>query len=282
MTGAAGSIRMTGPVARRCSATDIGGYRRPQLGPRRSMASVTDWRHDALRIRPEHEPHEAAREAARMSAASPTDPDLALWRLAGAGVDNVLELIGAEDWARWTPCTDWNVRDLVNHLVGSNLRHIALLRGGSEREFWRVRAEERVLRDDPLADWKESADALDAAFAEPGVMDRPINYRLRTGRALLHGRVFDVTVHTWDLAQAVGADSTLDERLVAACLATPLAAVLARGEGIPATIDYEQLAVPPAGPLPAGASEQERLLWLCGRLPRGDEEPRLGPDGPYA
>lgn len=74
-------------------------------------------------------------------------------------------------------------------------------------------------------DWTLSADALDVAFVEPGAMERPIDYRLSTGRALLRGRVFDVTVHSWDLAQAVGADFTLDERLVAACLATPFAAI---------------------------------------------------------
>ena len=82
---------------------------------------------------------------------------------------------------------------------------------------------------------------------------------------MLRGRVFDVTVHTWDLAEAIGADSTLDERLVAACLATPLAATLAGGEGIGATDHHEQLAAPPRDPLPESATDQERLLWLCGR-----------------
>ncbi|MCA1704772.1 MAG: TIGR03086 family protein [Actinobacteria bacterium] len=200
-----------------------------------------------------------------MTAASTSDPDIELWRLARAGADDVLGLIGAEDWGRSTPCIEWSVRDLVNHLVGSNRRHVALLRGGSEREFWRVRADERVVGDDPVADWSVSANSLDAAFAEAGAMERRIDYRLPTGRALLRGRVFDVTVHTWDLAEAIGADSRVDERLVAACLATPLAAMLARGEGMPATESHEQLAAPPADPLPDSASDQERLLWLCGR-----------------
>ncbi len=184
------------------------------------------------------------------------DPDIALWRLARSGVDDLLGLIHAEDWTRFTPCTEWNVGDLLNHLVGSNWRYVALLHGGPEREFWRVRAEEKVLGDDPVVDWRLSADALDAAFVEPGAMERPIDFSLSTGRALLRGRVFDVTVHGWDLAQAVSADITLDERLVTACLATPFAAILARGEGMPATEDHEQLAARPARPLPEHASDE--------------------------
>lgn len=197
--------------------------------------------------------------------ASTGDPDVDLWRLARAGVDDLLGRVRQEDWARPTPCAEWNVRALVNHLVGSNLRHVALLQGGSEHDFWATRAREDVLTEDPPTDWKVSADALDAAFVEPGAMERPINYRLPTGRALLRGRVFDVTVHSWDLARAIGVDATLDERLVAACLATPLAATLGRGEGMPATEDHEQLAAPPMGPLIDDASDEQRLLWLCGR-----------------
>ncbi|HUS21324.1 MAG TPA: TIGR03086 family metal-binding protein [Aeromicrobium sp.] len=200
-----------------------------------------------------------------MAITATNDPDIALWRLARAGVDDLLGLIHAGDWTRSTPCTEWNVRDVLNHLVGSNWRYVALLQGGSGREFWRVRAEEKVLGDDPVVDWRLSADALDAAFLEPGAMERPVDFGLSTGRELLRGRVFDVTIHSWDLAQALGAGLTLDERLVAACLTTPFAAILARGEGMPATEDHEQLAARPARPLPKGPSDEERLLWLCGR-----------------
>jgi len=196
---------------------------------------------------------------------STSDLDIEVWRLARAGVDDLVTRIRAEDWGCPTPCVEWDVHDLVNHLVGSNQRHVMLLRGGNEHDFWVTRATEDVLTDDPPADWKFSADALDAAFVERGAMDRTISYRLPTGRALLRGRVFDVTVHTWDLARAIGVDVTLDKRLVAACLASPLAATLAHGEGLPATDDHEQLAAPPRSPLADDASDQERLLWLCGR-----------------
>jgi len=194
-----------------------------------------------------------------------TDRDLELWRLARTGMDQVVVRIGSDDWARATPCVEWDVRDLLNHLVGSNLRHITLIAGGSERDFWQARAEEQVLGVDPTADWMSSADALDLAFAEPGAMERTVDYRMPTGRALLHGRVFDVTVHTWDLAEALGAECVLDERLVSACLAGPLAEVLGKGLGMPATEDHEQLAAPPRSPLAPGMSDQQRVLWLAGR-----------------
>ncbi|HKB30167.1 MAG TPA: maleylpyruvate isomerase N-terminal domain-containing protein [Streptosporangiaceae bacterium] len=34
-----------------------------------------------------------------------------------------------DQWDAPTPCTGWNVRDLVNHVVGGNLAFASLLRG---------------------------------------------------------------------------------------------------------------------------------------------------------
>jgi len=51
-------------------------------------------------------------------------------RRAGLEFGQRLELVTAHDWVRATPCDDWTVYDLVNHVVvGGNVRYTMILRG---------------------------------------------------------------------------------------------------------------------------------------------------------
>src|SRR5262245_30127848 len=154
--------------------------------------------------------------------------DLELLVLARVGFRHRLELVLADDWARPTPCTEWNVRQLVNHVVGSDLRYAALLDGARAEDVRRRREEETgsapVVGDHPVEDWTHAAAVFDAALRAPGAMQRVVDYPrgpLR-GRELLEGRLLDITIHTWDLARAIDADDTLHERLVRRCLSAPV------------------------------------------------------------
>ena len=42
--------------------------------------------------------------------------------------------IGAEQWGGSTPCADWNVKDLVVHLVGGSRMAVRLLQGASAQD----------------------------------------------------------------------------------------------------------------------------------------------------
>jgi hypothetical protein len=55
------------------------------------------------------------------------------------------------------------------------------------------------------------------AFSRPGALQRVVDYPLGqvTGRQALAVRTTDSAIHTWDLAQAIGVDDTLDIGLVA-------------------------------------------------------------------
>jgi hypothetical protein len=39
---------------------------------------------------------------------------------------DLIDRITDGQWTASTPCTEWNVRDLVNHLVGMNLVFVAM------------------------------------------------------------------------------------------------------------------------------------------------------------
>ena len=130
---------------------------------------------------------------------------------ASAAIGDLIDRIAADQWMAPTPCTEWNVRDLVNHLVGMNLVFVALFEGSSMPE----RGADR-LGADPAGAYHRSAAALQAAAALPGVLERsqatPIG--TATGAERLQWRVADLLTHGWDLVQATGVVAELPDDLV--------------------------------------------------------------------
>lgn len=106
-----------------------------------------------------------------------------------------------------TPCTEWDVRALLNHMVGLNRMVAALAVGGDPPD----RGAD-LLGDDPKAAFADSARAADAALREEGALGRP--FRMPFGEvpgAVVAGmRAVDLLVHTWDLAKATGQPTALD------------------------------------------------------------------------
>lgn len=173
----------------------------------------------------------------------------------------------SDRWSWPTPCAEWNVRQLVNHMARGNLNYVGLLRGGTAAEFLRLR-EDDALGTDPVDAYTRSARACATAFAEPGALDRVLDYPLGaiTGRQALAVRITDSVVHTWDLARAVGADDRLDPGLVA-WIDDNFGEIYANLPETPtdAASTHRFFAAAQAGP--DGESQQDRLLRRVGRTP---------------
>ncbi len=172
-----------------------------------------------------------------------------------------LRLVGTDDWSRPTPCSEWDVRALVNHVIGGNRRYTMLLHGASAAAVTRTRSEDH-LGDDPVAAFTDTANELTTAFGEEGALGRIGHHPMgdRSGAELLDMRVLDLTVHTWDLAHALGVNDTLEPDAVAYALA--------HAEAIEAGREHGSYAAP-AVPLPSPAPPQVRLLHLAGRTSEG-------------
>jgi len=188
-------------------------------------------------------------------------PLLDRFLFASKGFEHHLRTVAPDAWGAPTPCSAWDVRALVNHMTRGNLNYVALLHGGSRAEFLAAR-DAAALGTDPVAAFTESVRVCAGAFAEEGALDRVVDYPLGelTGRRALAVRTTDSTVHTWDLARALGADDTLDPSLVAWIDEDfdAIFAGLAVGPGF--------FADPPPGA--PGAGRQDRLLTRFGRDPR--------------
>lgn len=168
-----------------------------------------------------------------------------------------LEAVGDDAWYDATPCTEWDVRDLVGHVVGEVAWIRPLLEGRTIEEVGDSLAGD-LLGDDPLDAWRRfAAEARDAAD-DPDVLDRTVylSYGESTGRAYLAEVAVDVGMHAWDLARAVGADEHLDPELVHEAMGV-----------LQGQLDELRAAglIGPALPVSADASEQVRLLALLGR-----------------
>ena len=185
--------------------------------------------------------------------------DLDLLSRADDGFARRLALVRPGQWAAPTPCTEWDVRALVNHVVGASRRYAMLLHGSTTDEAEATRAVDH-LGDDPAASYAATAAELEAAFGEPGAMARTARHRAgeRTGAQVLGMRVPDIAVHTWDLARAIGAGESLDPDVVAFALTLQDTFDAARQRGAFA---------PPPGKTPADSSAQACLLHLAGRRP---------------
>jgi uncharacterized protein (TIGR03086 family) len=165
-----------------------------------------------------------------------------------------------DQWGARTPCTDWSVRDLVGHLVSEQAWVPALVRDGATVDSAGDGLEGDLLGSDPVAAWEAVADASRAAFAEPGALDRTVHLSfgdLPAGDYCAQ-LVTDLTVHTWDLSRAIGADEQLPGELVSFAVreVTPHATELER----------TGLFAAPEEP-PPGADDQTKLLCLVGRRP---------------
>ena len=175
-------------------------------------------------------------------------------------IDGFGEVVAAAPPDRWdapSPCTEWTARDVVGHLLAV-LHAIVATIDGRRAPMNPMKNPGRHAGADPVAAWSAAHDALVAAIAEPGVLDRivPTWRGDVTVDDMLGYSVGDATIHTWDLARAVGADDRLDPDLVEASLAavTPLADSM-----------RELDAVGPAVAVPDDADAQQRLLAVMGR-----------------
>lgn len=154
-----------------------------------------------------------------------------------------------------TPCKEWNVSQLVDHLVGA--------------QNWARCAMEGVKMSD--ADGKAGDDRCDAfnaaaaaaadAFDQDGALDRMVDpgFGPMPARALLGLAVTDTFTHAWDLARATGQDTDLDEGLATQILEASQASIQDSFRSEAGNIfGFAQEA-------PEGASAADRLAAFLGR-----------------
>lgn len=158
------------------------------------------------------------------------------------------------DWTAPTPDSEWDVRDLVRHVVEEQQWVPHLLDGRTIREARRALA---PLSENLRDEWRLYSLAATSAWAsaKPDALVH-LSYDTVPVADYLREQVSDVTIHSWDLARATGAPEELDAQLVEA--------VWTVFEPQRDTLAASGLYAPPV-PLPDDAPLQWRLLAITGR-----------------
>ena len=180
------------------------------------------------------------------------DDPVALFERATAHAAAVMAAVSSEQLASPTPCADWDVQQLIDHMVGGTDYLLAALAG----ETPPTRAGRSV------KDYKRGLEQLSSGLRAPGNLERmcmsPLGFEWPVAQAVA-GTFMDALIHTWDLAMATRQDASLDPELVDACVEMFLPEMPERGRagGL----------VGPAVVVPDDASAQDRLLAAMGRRP---------------
>ncbi len=183
-----------------------------------------------------------------------TKDPIALYEAAAAQMERLIAAVQPGQLDDPTPCTQWRVRDLINHVVGGNLRFVAIVAGTPPPD----RGVDH-LGGDPLGAFRSSVKALSEAFAEHDVLSHSYSTPIGDGpgELLVRMRMDELVVHGWDLARATGRSTDLDRELVAEARALfDAAPVIPRGEG-------RSFGEPK--PTPPDATDADRLAAFLGR-----------------
>jgi uncharacterized protein (TIGR03086 family) len=154
-----------------------------------------------------------------------------------------------------TPCADWDVGAVLNHVVGGMRIFAALVAGepapGAHEADW--------LGDDPAGAWAVAATADALAWRRPGALDGTIELSLGSLPVALAAWIHlsELVVHGIDLAVATDQLDLIDQTMAARLLAAMR------------VMNFEAFRVPAsfgaALEAPAAATPHEELMAFLGR-----------------
>jgi len=138
-----------------------------------------------------------------------------LYERALARFGDLLRAVTADQWTHATPCAEWDVRALSNHVLSENRWVPPLLAGRTVAEVGSA-FDGDLLGEDPAASWDDAASEALAAVREPGALERTVHLSFGdfSGRYYMGQLLSDHVIHAWDLGRAIGADEEADPELV--------------------------------------------------------------------
>jgi len=170
---------------------------------------------------------------------------------------NAVRDVADHEWDLPTPATEWNIKEVVAHVVLGEAHLPSVLTGDTATTQSEFSVD--LLGASPIAAWRGTALKAIEAAREPGVVETIFELDMGAveGRHLLGYRITDNVVHAWDIQVAAGRPAAIDDRFAEWLLDfwQPMAGQIA---------DSEFFGAPTA---PASDMASDRLLALLGRTP---------------
>src|SRR6478752_4850757 len=129
--------------------------------------------------------------------------------------------INPGQWSNPTPCAEWDLRQLVGHLVAGNRRFADMLSAETPPSGPPPRSPMVDIGDEPKATYDASAEALLAAFRLPGKLEvlLPSPFGPVSGAVVVRLRITETMVHGWDIARASGQQARFPDAVAEAAVA---------------------------------------------------------------
>lgn len=191
-----------------------------------------------------------------------TDPRPVYTR-AAEQMATVFAAVGAEQLGLPTPCTEYDVRALMGHVIAGAHR-VANAGEGTSSDGPDVPAWTQELPVETLPGaYDEARRRLSAVWADDAQLDALVTvpWGHVPGHVAMAGSVLETVTHTWDLTHAINWEGELDPELAEFALAVARQAVPAEGRG-PSPFGEARRA-------PEGVDAYGRLAAWMGREPGG-------------
>ncbi|MGY1724223.1 TIGR03086 family metal-binding protein [Blastococcus sp. SYSU DS0533] len=163
----------------------------------------------------------------------------------------LLDAVPAAGWSNPSPCEGWTAADVVDHVVTT------------QREFLTTHGVDLGpapdVAADPAAAWRAHARRVAEVLGDDAVATREFEGFFgptTVGAALEQFYVWDMVVHRWDVARAVGADAALTDE--------ELDRVEAGADGFGPALHMDGICRP-AVEVPGDADRATRVLARLGR-----------------
>jgi uncharacterized protein (TIGR03086 family) len=166
-----------------------------------------------------------------------------------------------EDLDLATPCTRWDLRRLLNHMLGASGvvtdAALGVVVTPSRADPEALAATDRI-GEDPTAAFDAAATTAMTVWHTPGVLERTCSMASGATPALVVANInlLDVVVHGWDIAQATGEAAQIPPRL-----AEPILGFARQA------ITEEQRRRGFAAEMATGDTASDRLVAFLGRKP---------------
>ncbi len=202
-----------------------------------------------------------------MATEAPTPDPIAIFEKASRRVQVIMEGIRQDQGDGATPCTEWNVRQVMNHVIGGAEVLAGSLEGNIPEGVGGVSpnssySDEVEISRLARAYADESVRILNAA-RQPGAMESTTPGGMMTVPQFLIAMAADHIIHGWDLARATGQDDTLDGDVVEAAYAMMTASETAGFVDMGRQMGF----VGPAVSVAEDARLQDKLVAHMGRQP---------------
>lgn len=174
----------------------------------------------------------------------------------------VVAAVGPQQLGAPTPCAEFDLRDLLGHILGGCDRWALLGEGGDGLAI------EPMVQGVPAQGWSAAYEEASARVARAWAADArmeaavAVPWGTAPGRLALSGYVLETVVHAWDLARALGGDAAarLDQELAGFALGFAIRVLPQERPDGPGPFG-------PVRPVGEDATVYDRLVAWLGREP---------------